>query len=172
MNTKEEEKFRRNTKKFWPSQIHVHQEIGQEQSTKNVQLLHQQRSNKTITNSHRPIKSKNQQSMQNIDAKSLETTKPQTDLQCTQSKEKGSSKQGKLFRILGHRQKGRAHQQRTKESKGNLQIQHVKALRLQFSHGGFTQIHENRLMKHEKQERQQQNEILMTNEKTINTQIR
>ena len=79
---------------------------------------------------------------------SLETTEPQTELQSTQSKQKSSAKQGKLLRILSHRQKGRAHQQRTKESKGNLQIQHAKALRVQFSHGGFTQIHENHLTEH------------------------
>ncbi len=58
--------------------------------------------------------------MQNVDADPLKATKPQTELQCTQSKQKGSSEQDKLFRILGHRQKGRTHQQRTKESKGNL----------------------------------------------------
>ena len=65
-------------------------------------------------------RAKTNKSMQNVDADPLKATKPQTELQCTQSKQKSSSEQDKLFRILGHRQKGRAHQQRTKESKGNL----------------------------------------------------
>jgi hypothetical protein len=50
----------------------------------------------------------------------LEASKPQANLKGTQTKQKRSTEQSKLLRVLGHRKKGRAHQQRTKESKGNL----------------------------------------------------
>ena len=61
MNTKEKnKKLKRITKKFWPSHIQNHQEFDQEQSSKIVQLLNQQRSDKTSTDSP-PMKVKNKQ---------------------------------------------------------------------------------------------------------------
>ena len=50
----------------------------------------------------------------------LEATESQADFQSTQTKQERSSEQSKLLRILSHREKGRAHEQRTEESKGNL----------------------------------------------------
>ena len=59
----------------------------------------------------------------------LEATESQADFQSTQTKQEGSTEQSKLLRILSHREKGRAHEQRTEESKGNLKLQHVGELR-------------------------------------------
>ena len=62
----------------------------------------------------------------------LKTTKTQSELQGPITKKERASKQCQLFFRTCHRKKGRTHQQRSKESKGNLKFQYLE--NYQFGH--------------------------------------
>ena len=70
----------------------------------------------------------------------LITTKTQSKLQGPITKQESASKQCQLFFRTCHRKEGRTHQQRSKESKGNLKLQYLEKYQFAYYEGSIYSI--------------------------------